>query len=122
MSTTLAPTMLAENGLTQVAEDVYIRPMLTIQRATDLYLGDLSRAGRRDRTTRTYGRVLDQFIDQLPVDTDVAEIKPDDVRRFLDRHLRLSRGTQAQVFSILNGFFKWARMNEKIKRSPMERM
>jgi integrase len=109
--------------LTEVQPGVIIvRDMLTMQRATDLYLGDLARSGRRDRTCATYGRVIDTFIDSLPVDTDIGEVKPDDVRRFLDKQLRKSRGTQAQVYSILNGLFSWALRNEKIKRSPMALM
>jgi integrase len=108
--------------LTEIQPGVIVRDMLTMQRATDLYLGDLARSGRRDRTCATYGRVLDTFIDSLPVDTDIGEVKPDDVRRFLDKQLRKSRGTQAQVYSILNGLFSWALRNEKIKRSPMALM
>jgi hypothetical protein len=35
--------------LTEVQPGLIIRDMLTMQRAADLYLGDLARSGRRDR-------------------------------------------------------------------------
>jgi integrase len=106
----------------QVAEGVLIRPMLTMNRAVDLWLGDLARAGRRERTQHTYSRLMSEFVDGLPIDHEVAKVSPDEVRRFLDKYLRHSRGTQAQVFSVLSGFFKWAVFNQKVKVSPMERM
>lgn len=114
--------MLAELGLEQITEDVIVRPMLTIDDAIDLYLGDKARQGRGERTRDTYGRYLEKFCDELPRHWDVAKVGTDDVRRFLDGFVSHSRGTQAQVFSVLKGFFDWLYRNEKIKRSPMERM
>ena len=109
-------------NLEQVAEGIFIRPELRIEDAIDLYLGDKAQQGRKERTRNTYRRYLWKFCDGLPRYCDVAQIEPDEVRRFLDKYLRHSRGTQAQVFSVLSGFFKWAVFNQKIKVSPMERI
>jgi integrase len=108
--------------LEQVAEGVYVRPMLTIDDAIDLYLGDLARRGKKERTRDTYSRTLDDFCDTLPHHWDIAKVGPDDVRRFLDRYNRHSPAYRAQKDSILRGLFQWLYVNEQIKRSPMERM
>ncbi len=103
------------------APTVVVRPMLTTDRAVDLYLGDLSRRGT-DRTRTTYSRILYKFADRLPVDLDVAKVKDDDCRRFLATMTHLAPGTQAHAFSVLSSFFKWLTRNEKIARNPMERL
>jgi integrase/recombinase XerD len=99
-----------------------VRPMLTLDDAIDLYLGDLTRRGYSERTRDTYSRCLDKFCDALPRRWDVAKVTPDDVRRFLDNWNRRSPATRAQQWSILHKFFDWLFRNEQIKRDPMERM
>src|SRR4051812_48163270 len=113
--------MLAELGYEIASEDVIVRPMTTANRAIDLYLGEVQRR-LRPRTHKTYSRILDQLLDFLPVDEDVAKVTDDQVGRFLDRQLRKARGTQAQYFTCLKCFFDWAVRTEKIKRSPMRNM
>jgi site-specific recombinase XerD len=108
--------------LTEVAEGVLIRPMLIIDDAIDLYLGDLARRGYSERTRDTYSRTLDKFADTLPRRWDVAKVGPGEVRRFLDNYNRRAPATRAQQWSILHKFFDWLYKDEQIKRNPMERM
>jgi site-specific recombinase XerD len=121
---TLSPNLVSELGLEQVADDVYVRPMLTLDDAIDLYLGDLARRGKAQRTRDTYRRTLDDFADTLPNHWDVAKIGPDDVRRFLDRYNRdrYAPAYRAKQDSIVRGLFHWLYVTERIKRSPMEKM
>ena len=74
------------------APEVIIRPMLTVDRAIDLFLGDLTRRGATERTRRTYARLLDKFGDRLPDDYDVSKITTDDCRRWLDTFSGRARG------------------------------
>jgi integrase/recombinase XerD len=104
------------------APDVIIRPMLTTDRAVDLFLGDLARRGYSDRTRTTYSRILDKLCDRLSVDQDVSKVTPDDCRRFLDGYNRRAAGTRAHTFSVLSSFFGWLYRNEKISRNPLERV
>lgn len=104
------------------APEVIIRVMLTVDRALDLYLGDLARLNYSERTRSTYARLLDKFCDRLPVDYDVSKITTDDCRRFLDTFQRRSRGTQAHAESVLSSFLKWLYFDGKIARNPMDRL
>lgn len=99
-----------------------VRPMLTTAQATDLFLGDLTRRGYSKRTVNTYRRILDKLADRLPNDLDVAKITPDDCRRFLDGWTDSKPGTRAHTFSVTSSFFSWLYKNERIKRSPLERI
>jgi len=100
-------------------QDVLIRPMLTINRAIDLFAGDLSRRGCSDRTRYTYTRILGHLADRLPADLDVSRITSDDCRLFLDGFNRLADGTKCHTYTVLSSFFKWLVMTEQTKRSPM---
>ena len=102
--------------------DVIVRPMLTTDRAIDLFLGDLARRGYSERTRATYSRLLDKFDDRLPVDYDVSKITADDCRRFLDHWNGRSQGTRAHAFSVLSSFLKWLYREQKIARNPLDRM
>jgi integrase len=101
---------------------VIVRDMLPIARATDLFLGDLTRRGYSQRTVDTYKRLLDKLSDFVPVDTDVGQVTQDDCRRFLDQWNKRSAGTRAHTYAVLSSFFKWLYRAEKIKRNPMERL
>ena len=101
---------------------VIVRDMLTITRATDLFLGDLTRRGYSQRTVDTYRRILDKLADHVPVDTDVGQVTQDDCRRFLDKWNKKSPGTRAHCYAVLSSFFKWMYRAEKIKRNPMDRL
>jgi site-specific recombinase XerD len=99
-----------------------VRPMLTTDQATDLFLGDLTRRGYSKRTVDTYRRILDKLCDRLPDDLDVAKITIDDCRRFLDLWNGKAAGTRAHVFSVISSFFVWLYKTEKIKRNPIDRL
>jgi integrase len=102
--------------------EIIIRPMLTVGRAIDLFLGDLTRRGATERTRRTYARLLDKFCDRLPDDYDVSKITTDDCRRWLDTFASRARGTQAHAESVLSSFLKWLYLDGKIARNPMDRL
>jgi integrase/recombinase XerD len=108
--------------LVQVADGVYVRAMLTTDRAVDLFLGDLARRGYSDRTRTTYSRILDKLCDRLPDDHDVAKITADDLRRFLDQWNRRAPGTRAHVFAVVSSFFGWLYRDGKIRTNPLDRL
>jgi Phage integrase, N-terminal SAM-like domain len=96
--------------------------MLTVDRAIDLFLGDLTRRGATERTRRTYARLLDKFCDRLPDDYDVSKITTDDCRRWLDTFASRARGTQAHAESVLASFLRWLYLDGKVARNPMDRV
>ncbi len=101
---------------------VIVRDMLTITRATDLFLDDLLSRGYSQRTVDTYRRLLDNLSDSVPADYDVGQVTEDDCRKFFTRFNRKAAGTRAHAFSVLSSFFKWLYFTEKIKRNPLDRM
>ena len=108
--------------LTEERPDVVIRAMLTPDRAIDDFLADGLRRGWSERTLATYRRILNEFAERLPLDYDVTDIKPEDVRRYLGAKKGRSRGTIAHAESVLSSWFKWLFFNSKIKTSPMARI
>jgi hypothetical protein len=82
--------------MTEVAEGVIVRVMLTLDDAIDRYLGDLTRRGKAERTRNTYRRTLDDLCDSLQNHWDVARIGDDGIRRFLDRYNHSSPAYRAQ--------------------------
>lgn len=108
--------------LTQVADGVIVRDMLTISRAIDAFLADgIARGWPENTTVRTYRRTLDRFADFLPPDTDVAKITGDDIRQF--RALRQRRGLSASTIaneeSQIASLLAWLVDNGKIRTNPM---
>jgi integrase len=101
---------------------VIIRPVLSVDRAIDLFLGDLARRGCTERTRKTYARLLDKFCDRLPDDYDVSKITTDDCRRWLDTFAHRARGTQAHAEAVLASFVKWLYLDGKIARNPVDRL
>jgi hypothetical protein len=75
---------------------IIIRPRLTIDRAIDLFLGDLSRRGATARTRPTYVRLLDKFCNRPAGDYDVSKITTDDSGRGLDTFARRARHAGAR--------------------------
>ena len=104
------------------AREIIIRDMINPYRAIDDYLADGLRRGWSKRTISTYRRILEAFADRLPVDTDISQIKVDDVRRFLGSKKGNARGTVAHAESVLSSWFKWCYFNGKIKANPMDRL
>lgn len=99
---------------------VIVRDMLTITRATDLFLDDCSSRGFSQRTVKTYKRLLDKFAEIMPLDYDVGQIGEDDCRRYFQQFARKAPGTRAHAYSVMSSFFKWLSSTRKIKRNPME--
>lgn len=97
-----------------------VRPMLTTSQATDLFLGDLTRRGYSHRTIDTYRRILYKFADRLPDDQDVAKIKADDCRRFLNLYNAKAAGTRSHTFAVLSSFFRYLKVTSKIRDNPLE--
>lgn len=113
---------MSEIVLDRLAPDVIIRAMLTHDRATDDFLGDLRRRRYSQRTIDTYRRVLDEFGDRLPVDQDVSKIATDDVRRDLAAKSHLSLGTLAHREAVFSSYFRWLYEERKIAHNPMDRL
>jgi site-specific recombinase XerD len=96
--------------------------MLTLSRAVDLWLGDLTRKRYSPRTIKSYRDTLYKLCDRLPHETDVTEVRTDDLRAFLDLWGNRSTGTQGQVYAPVAGIFKWLYRQQRIRRNPMERI
>ncbi|HEV2065065.1 MAG TPA: tyrosine-type recombinase/integrase, partial [Thermoanaerobaculia bacterium] len=94
---------------------------MTISQATDIWLGELIRKGRRPRTVAAYRRLLDLLAGSYPL-VDVEDITPTMCRRFLDGWSANAPGTMAQVVSCLTGYFGWLRDEGLVKTTPMERI
>lgn len=94
---------------------------MTTSQASDLWLGELVRSGRRPRTIDAYRRLLDKLASFYPL-VDVEDVSPTMCRRFLDQWSGSAPGTMAQVVSCLTGFFGWLRDESLIKTTPMERI
>lgn len=102
--------------------EVILRDMMTPDRAIDDFLDDGLRRGWTERTLTTYRRILDAFANRLPLDYDIADVKEDDVRRYLGTYKGRARGTVAHAEAVLSSFFKWCYFNRKIKANPMDRL
>src|SRR3954470_17777788 len=87
--------------------EVEIVAMLTLSRAVDLWLGDLTRKRYSPRTIKSYRDTLYKLCARLPRETDVTEFRTDDLRAFLDLWGNRSTGTQGQVYAPVAGIFKW---------------
>ena len=94
-------------------------------RAIDLWLGELSRAGRQDGTLDSYRRHLNKLVDQLErnrPDVDVREVSTNDCRTFLDNWRGRSASTVCTVHSAVNGLFDWLFLEGEVDVNPMARI
>ena len=70
---------------------------MNLNRAIDLYIGDLARRGRQKSTRNSYQRLLFDLADLMPRDCDTREIKLEDyetVPRPLGRPVAVDVGFQ----------------------------
>lgn len=104
-----------ERGLTEVAEGVIVRDMLTLLDAVDLFCS----RGLAEKTRNDYRRLLHRFTDQFPRHTDVAKVGEEDILRYLARRRHLAKGTQAWEESVFSSFFDWLHSSRRIKANPM---
>jgi site-specific recombinase XerD len=103
--------------------------IMTTSHAADLYLGELARQGRTQRTIASYRRTLHKLADAYP-HHDVDELTATLLRRFLDgyQHNQKQRGqanrpaTIAQAVTIVRCFFKWLHDEDLIQHNPADRI
>jgi len=95
-----------------------------LDRAIDLYLGDLARQGRSRRTLRTYELRLMPLCGARDVaePRDVRVVTTDECRAYLDRWRDSAPGTRYHAWAVLSGFFKWLYRAEMIEENPMMRI
>ena len=94
---------------------------MRIDRAVDVYIGELARRGRAKSTRDTYHRLLIDFATKMG-DKAVADVTADDCRSFLDRWTDASPSTLASGISLLRGFFEFYVDEREIETSPMARI
>jgi integrase len=95
-----------------------------LDKAIDLYLGDLARQGKSRRTLQTYGiRLMPLCGPKKVVEPgDVRDVITDDLRAYLDTWRDAAPGTRYHAWAVLSGFFKWLYRAEMIDINPMLRI
>ena len=97
---------------------------MRLARAIDLWLGELSRAGRQDGTL-DLSAASEQFVDQLErtrPDVGVQEVTTNDCRAFLDGWRGCAASTVCTVHSAVNGLFAWLFLEGEVEVNPMARI
>jgi integrase len=97
---------------------------LRLDRAIDLYLGDLARQGKSKRTLFTYRNRLTPLCGpkQVVEPPDVTLLTANDCRAHLDTWRDSAPGTRYHAWAVLSGFFKWLYRAELIADNPMARI
>ena len=98
---------------------------MRVARAIDLWLGELSRAGRQEGTLDSYRRHLNKLVDQLERtrrDVVVREVTTNDCREFLDNWRGRAASTVCTVHSAVNGLFEWLFLEGEVEVNPMARI
>lgn len=102
--------------------DLLIRDVrhLKARAAPDLadWLVHLDLEGKADRTIYGYSRYIAELLRSYP-DKQLGEFTHTDLNDLLRRTPRDSRHI---VRSVYNGFFEWARLDDRIDRSPVDRV
>ena len=104
--------------------DLEVSPMarkaqVSLDYATDLWIGELARRGRTEDTRRKYRYVLEPFCEMCE-HLSPGEIQTDHCRRYLDRWADASASTLALYVTVLRGLFEFLRDENIIAVSPME--
>ena len=102
--------------------EIIIRPMLTLNRAIEDFLGDSRRRRWSERSIRSYSYTLNELADRLHDSTDVAKVTTEDLRRYLATKAHLAPGTVATCEAHLASFFAWLFNDRKIASNPMLRV
>ncbi len=97
------------------------KAQLSLDHATDLWLGELARQGRAETTRRKYRETLDPFCATYEHLTP-REITADHCRSFLNRWSNHSKSTLALHVTVLRGFFAFLYEEEIIARNPAEKL
>jgi len=102
--------------------------VVKISDAADLYLGELTRAGRKTKTITAYRATLYRLADMYPYH-DVRDLDAEDVRRFLDTFQTNrktgepnSGTTIGQRIGHVDGFLVWLFQEGKVPRVASERI
>jgi len=97
---------------------------MRLDKAIDLYLGDLARQGKSKRTLHTYSFRLMPLCGPREVAEpgDVRDLTTDDLRTYLDTWRDAAPGTRYHAWAVLSGFFKWAYRAELIDFNPIGRI
>jgi integrase/recombinase XerD len=103
-------------GQQMSCDEVRVR-IMDISLASDLYMGELARRGKRPRTRDHYQRLLWKLADRYP-HADVNEITVTMLRSWVDQWQRHALSTQAQNISIVKGFFYWLHAEDYIPTDP----
>jgi integrase/recombinase XerD len=95
-----------------------------LDRAIDLYLGELARRGYSSRTRDDYLRKLLPLCGPAAVveAPQVDEVGPNECRTHLDRWINSAPGTRYHSWAVLSGFFKWLYRQGIIESNPMARI
>jgi site-specific recombinase XerD len=95
-----------------------------LDRAIDLYLGDLARQGKSKRTLFTYRNRLTPLCGPKHVaePPDVTALTANDCRAHLDTWRDSAPGTRYHAWAVLSGFFKWLYRADLIADNPMARI
>jgi len=91
---------------------------MRIERAIDAFL-DWRRL-ERDATPRSidsYRRILWKLAQDYP-EIELAHVRTDDLRTFLNRWRNASSSTRSNVISVLHSFFDWANVEDLIEVDP----
>src|SRR3954471_3710327 len=94
------------------------RQTVRVERAIDAYL-DWRRI-ERDATRRSidsYRRILWKLAEDYS-EVDIAALKTDDLRTFLNRWRDASASTRSNVISVLHSFFDWANVEDLVEVDP----
>ncbi len=98
---------------------------MRLVRAVDLWMGELSRAGRTESSRLSYERYLFKLVDFLErsrPDIEAREVTTNDCRAFLDQWNGRSPSTVCSIHSALKGLFSWLYVEGEIDANPMERI
>src|SRR5687768_16999403 len=98
---------------------------MRLDRAVDLWIGELARAGRTESTRASYERHLFKLIAHLERARHVGEareVTTNDCGAFLDNWLGASPSTVCSVHSAVKGFFHWLYMEGEVDANPMDRI
>jgi integrase len=96
---------------------------MRIDRAIDLFLGELARRGYSPRTRGDYYRKLVPLCEFGEVDPlDVSEISSNHCRLHLDRWRERAPGTRYHSWAVLRSFFGWLYQAGEIDVNPMGRI
>lgn len=92
---------------------------MRLDRALDMYMGDLARRGCSPRTRQTYWAKLVLLTDKFE---NVEDVTPAGCAAFVDRWKDSAVGTLAHSVTTARVFFRWCEDQGYVERSPAEKL